>query len=245
MSTVEGQTLTMSIHASAAEAGEAAAEQVAELVRSNPAAVLGLATGSSPLPLYDALANRDVDLAGVTAFALDEYLGLPLGHTQSYATVIRTHVVQPLGMTPGRVHVPDANPEEEENAGDAYEAAIVAAGGIDLQILGIGSNGHIGFNEPGASFSSRTRVVTLAERTRRDNARFFETLDDVPTRAITQGMATIFDARHLLLIAHGTGKARAVRRALTGPVTEAFPASLIQRHPNVTVVFDRYAAALL
>lgn len=243
MSTVEGQTLTINIQASASEAGVAAAELVAELVRSNPAAVLGLATGSSPLPLYDALANQDVDLAGATAFALDEYLGLPLGHPQSYATVIRTHVVQPLGMTPGRVHVPDGDPEVE--AGDAYEAAIVAAGGIDLQILGIGSNGHIGFNEPGAPFSSRTRVVTLAERTRRDNARFFDTLDDVPTRAITQGLATIFDAGHLLLIAHGTGKAQAVRRALTGPVTEAFPASLIQRHPHATIVLDQEAAALL
>ncbi|MET1156665.1 6-phosphogluconolactonase [Arthrobacter sp.] len=235
----------MSIHASAGEAGVAAAEQVAELVRSNPAAVLGLATGSSPLPLYEALARKAVDMSAVTAFALDEYIGLPAGHTQSYATVIRTHVIEPLGMTTGSVHVPDGNPEDEEHAGGAYEAAIAAAGGIDLQILGIGSNGHLGFNEPGAPFSSRTRAVTLADRTRRDNTRFFGTLEAVPTRAVTQGLATIFDARHLLLIAHGSGKAQAIRRALTGPVTEEFPASLIQLHPSATVVLDREAAALL
>lgn len=245
MSTVEGQTMTVSIHASAGQAGEAAADQVAGLVRRNPAAVLGLATGSSPLPLYEALAKKDIDLAAVAAFALDEYIGLPAGHAQSYATVIRTHVVEPLGMTPGRVHVPDGNPTDEDDAGEAYEAAIIAAGGIDLQILGIGSNGHIGFNEPGAPFSSRTRAVTLADRTRRDNTRFFETFDAVPSRAVTQGLATIFDARHLLLIAHGPGKAQAIRRALTGPVTEDFPASLLQRHPSATVFLDQKAAALL
>ncbi|MGP4033407.1 glucosamine-6-phosphate deaminase [Pseudarthrobacter sp. 1C304] len=245
MSTVEGQTVTLSIHASPGEAGEAAAEQVADLVRRNSAAVLGLATGSSPLPLYEALAKKDIDLASVAAFALDEYIGLPAGHEQSYAAVIRTHVIEPLGMTPARVHIPDGNPDDEELAGEAYEEAIVGAGGVDLQILGIGSNGHIGFNEPGAPFSSRTRAVTLAERTRRDNARFFDTPDAVPTRAVTQGLATIFEARQLLLIAHGAGKAQAIRRALTGPVTEDFPASLIQHHPNVTVFLDRDAAALL
>ena len=245
MSAVGGQTLTVGIHESAGAAGAAAASLVAGLVRSNPAAVLGLATGSSPLPLYEALALRDVDLSAVAAFALDEYIGLPAGHPQSYAAVIRSQVVEPLGLTPRLVHVPDGNPAAEDHAGDAYEAAILAAGGIDLQILGIGSNGHIGFNEPGSPFSSRTRAVTLADRTRRDNARFFETLDAVPCHAVTQGLATIFEARHLLLIAHGPRKAQAIKRALQGPVTEDFPASLLQRHPRVTVVLDRAAAAVL
>lgn len=245
MSTAEGQTLPLSVHESAEAAGAAAACLVARLVRSNPAAVLGLATGSSPLPLYEALALRRVDLAGVAAFALDEYIGLPAGHLQSYATVIRSHVVEPLGLTPGRVHVPDGNPADEDYAGDAYEAAILAAGGIDLQILGIGSNGHVGFNEPGSPFTSRTRAVALADRTRQDNARFFNSLAEVPTRAVTQGLGTIFEARHLLLVAHGPGKANAVRRALMGPMTEDFPASLLQRHPRVTVVLDEAAAAFL
>lgn len=245
MSTVAGQAPVLSIQESAERAGTAAACLVAELVGSNPAAVLGLATGSSPLPLYKALALQCLDLAAVSAFALDEYIGLPEGHPQSYASVIRSQVVEPLGLTPGQVHVPDGNPADEDHAGDAYEAAIVAAGGIDLQILGIGSNGHIGFNEPGSPFSSRTRAVSLARRTRQDNARFFESPDAVPPRAVTQGLATIFDARHLLLIAHGPRKAQAVRRALRGPVTEEFPASLLQRHPGVTVFLDREAAALL
>jgi glucosamine-6-phosphate deaminase len=245
MSQVKGQTLTVSVHACAHAAGEAAAERVAGVVRGNPAAVLGLATGSSPVPLYEALALTDVDLAAVVAFALDEYIGLPTGHPQSYATVVRSQIVGLLGLSPGRVHVPDGNPADEVRAGAAYESEIRAAGGIDLQILGIGSNGHIGFNEPGSSFSSRTRVVALADRTRRDNARFFETLQAVPTHAVTQGLATIFEARHLLLIAHGSSKARAIERALSGPVTEDFPASLLQRHPSVTVVLDEAAAALL
>ncbi|MET1065078.1 MAG: glucosamine-6-phosphate deaminase [Arthrobacter sp.] len=242
---MKGQVLTVSVHPSANDAGDAAADQVARLVRHNSSAVLGLATGSSPLPLYRALALKDVDLAGVAAFALDEYIGLPTGDTQSYASVIRSQVVEPLGLTPARVHVPDGNSVDHVRAGEAYEAEILAAGGIDLQILGVGSNGHIGFNEPGSSFSSRTRAVSLADQTRRDNARFFGDLERVPTRAVTQGLATIFEARHLLLIAHGPRKAQAIRRALRGPVTEDFPASLLQRHPRVTVVLDREAAAVL
>ncbi|MCX6497349.1 MAG: glucosamine-6-phosphate deaminase [Arthrobacter sp.] len=245
MSQAKGQTLTVSVHACADNVGEAAAERVAGLVRGNPTAVLGLATGSSPVPLYEALALTDVDLSAVAAFALDEYIGLPAGHPQSYATVVRSQIVELLGLSPGRVHVPDGEPADEVRAGSAYESEIRAAGGVDLQILGIGSNGHIGFNEPGSSFSSRTRVVALADRTRRDNARFFETLQAVPTHAMTQGLATIFEARHLLLIAHGPSKARAIQRALSGPVTEDFPASLLQRHPGVTVFLDEAAAALL
>ncbi|MEE1621585.1 glucosamine-6-phosphate deaminase [Zafaria sp. Z1313] len=232
----------------AAEAGRLAARVVLDAVAASPAAVLGLATGSSPLPLYAALAASGADFSEVSGFALDEYIGLPDGHPQSYAEVIRTEVVERLGLDPARVRTPDphgADHAEHERRADDYDAAIAAAGGVDVQILGVGSNGHIGFNEPPSAFDSRTRVVPLAESTRRDNARFFDGLDEVPTECITQGIATIMEARHLLLIAHGARKAEAVRRALQGPVTEDFPASIVQRHPRVTVVLDREAAALL
>ncbi len=240
-----GRSPRILVGADAQHAGRLAAGVVLSTVRANPAAVLGLATGSSPLPLYAALADAAVDFSRVSGFALDEYLGLPDGHPQSYAEVIRTAVTEPLGLDPRRVHVPD--PHGTDHAGHAaeYDAAIDAAGGVDVQILGVGSNGHIGFNEPGSAFDSRTRVVALAERTRQDNARFFDTPDQVPRECLTQGIATIFGARHLLLIAHGAQKAEPVRRALHGPVTEDFPASIIQRHPRVTVVLDEAAATLL
>lgn len=229
----------------AAEAGAMAARIVLDAVAANPRAVLGLATGSSPLPLYAALAASGADFSRVTGFALDEYLGLPDGHPQSYAEIIRTEVIEPLGLDPAMVHTPDPHGEDHAAHARAYDAAIAAAGGVEVQILGEGSNGHIGFNEPPSSFGSRTRVVALAESTRRDNARFFDSLDEVPTACMTQGIGTIMEARHLLLMAHGERKAQAVFRALRGPITEEFPASVIQLHPRVTVVLDRAAAALL
>lgn len=229
----------------AEETGRLAAQVLLDVVTTDPAAVIGLATGSSPLPLYSALAASGADFSAVSGFALDEYLGLPEGHPQSYAEVVRTEVTEPLGLDPALVHTPDPQGEDHAARAAAYDAAIAAAGGIDVQILGIGSNGHIGFNEPGSAFDSRTRVVPLAERTRQDNARFFGSLAEVPDQCVTQGIGTIFEARHLLLIAHGAHKADAVRLALEGPVGEQFPASVIQRHPQVTVVLDREAAARL
>ncbi|GAA1360459.1 glucosamine-6-phosphate deaminase [Arthrobacter rhombi] len=227
------------------DVGRLAAEIVLAVVRGNPAAVLGLATGSSPLPVYMALAASALDFSRVSGFALDEYLGLPDGHPQSYAEVIRTVVTEPLGMDPRRVHVPDPHGTDHAAHAADYDAALAAVGGVDVQILGVGSNGHIGFNEPGSAFDSCTRVVPLAERTRQDNARFFDTPDHVPRECLTQGIGTIFGARQLLLVAHGGHKAEPVRRALQGPVTEDFPASIIQRHPHVTVVLDDAAASLL
>ncbi len=238
-------TLRLLVGQDADDAGKLAAGVVLGAVRSNPALVLGLATGSSPLPLYAALAASGADFSGISGFALDEYLDLPDGHPQSYAEVIRTEVTEPLGLDPARVHVPDPHGRDHAAHAAAYDAAIAAAGGVDVQILGVGSNGHIGFNEPGSAFGSRTRVVPLAERTRRDNARFFASPEEVPTQCLTQGIATILEARHLLLVAHGGHKAEAVHRALRGPVTEDFPASVIQRHPQVTVVLDGAAASLL
>jgi len=223
------------------EAGIAGAAVIADLIRTNRRAVLGLATGSSPLPVYEALEQLNLDFTQVQGFALDEYVGLPDGDLRSYATVIRTEVVERLGLRPERVHLPRSCSAEQDD-GAAYETAIARAGGIDLQLLGIGSNGHIGFNEPGSSFDSRTRVLTLADQTRSDNARFFDSLEDVPHKAISQGLATIFEARHLLLIAHGIDKSAAISRALRGPITESFPASILQRHGSVTIVLDTAAA---
>jgi glucosamine-6-phosphate deaminase len=228
-----------------AEAGIRAAQLIAELIRSTPAAVLGLATGSSPLPLYEALSHENLQLARVRGFSLDEYLGLGSGDEKSYARVIRREVVERLGLDPDLVRTPDGLAEDPAQEAADFDRSIRAAGGIDLQILGIGSNGHLAFNEPPSAFGSRTRVVELARSTRDDNARFFASPDHVPTRAITQGLGTIAEARQLLLIAHGEGKAEAVARAVEGPVTEDFPASLIQRHPHATLVLDEAAASRL
>ena len=229
---------------SAAAAGEIAADAIEQLVRGNPEAVLGLATGSTPLTTWRALGARGLDLSRVRGFALDEYVGLPAGHPQSYRAVITREVVEPLGLTPSLVRVP-ADQGPIETAGDDYEAAIVAAGGVDLQILGIGRTGHIGFNEPGSSFASLTRVKTLTEQTRRDNARFFDSPEQVPMHCITQGLGTILRARHLVLLAFGAAKARALAGAVEGPLTASLPGSAIQLHPRVTVIVDEAAAAEL
>jgi len=229
---------------SADAAGEVAADAIEHLVRSNPGAVLGLATGSTPLTTWRALAARNLDLSQVRGFALDEYVGLPAGHPESYRSVITREVVEPLGLTPSLVRVPaDSGPIE--TAGADYEAAIEAAGGVDLQILGIGRTGHIGFNEPGSSFASLTRVKTLTEQTRLDNARFFDSIDQVPKHCITQGLGTIMRARHLVLLAFGAGKAAALAGAVEGPLTASLPGSAIQLHPRVTVIIDEAAASQL
>ena len=187
-----------------AEAGEIYGRCVADLIKAKPDAVLGLATGSSPLAAYQALAkivkDEAIDVSGVRGFALDEYIGLPLTHPESYHATIHRTVVEPLGLDPAKVHVPgdvlNGTPLEDGDkvalAGPAYDRAIEAAGGIDVQILGIGTDGHVGFNEPGSSLASGTRVKTLAEQTRIDNARFFDNdINQVPTHCITQGIGTI------------------------------------------------------
>jgi glucosamine-6-phosphate deaminase len=230
-------------------AGELAARNMVDLIQRRPDAVLGLATGSTPLALYRALAAQvaaeDVDVSRVRGFALDEYVGLPQGHPESYRAVITREVVEPLGLTPSLIHVPNGSLDGIEHAGADYEAAILAAGGVDVQVLGIGTDGHIGFNEPGSSFASVTRVKTLTEQTRRDNARFFPSEADVPMHCITQGLGTILRARHLLLLAFGEGKAAAVAGAVEGPVTASNPGSAIQLHPHATVIVDEAAASRL
>ncbi len=232
------------IVADADAAAEVAADAIENLVATNPTAVLGLATGSTPLSTWRALAARHLDLSRVRGFALDEYVGLDPVHPQSYRSVIAREVVAPLGLTPELVRVP-ADRGPIELAGEAYEDAIAEAGGIDLQVLGIGRTGHIGFNEPGSSFASLTRVKTLTQQTRIDNARFFDSLADVPTHCITQGLGTILRARHLVLLALGESKAAALAGAVEGPVTASLPGSAIQLHPRVTVIVDEAAASLL
>ncbi|MCL2090471.1 MAG: glucosamine-6-phosphate deaminase [Micrococcales bacterium] len=230
--------------------GEVSAATIAQIVtRVGPQVVIGAATGSSPLATYSELADRvragTLDLSQASVFALDEYVGLPVGHPESYHDCIRRTVTEPLGLDPARVHVPDGNPDGLDTAGQRYEDAIRAAGGVDVQIVGIGVNGHIGFNEPTSSLSSRTRVKTLTEQTRRDNARFFDSLDEVPRHCITQGLGTVMDARHVLLVATGEHKADAVAAVVEGPVTAMRPGSVLQMHPHVTVVVDEAAASRL
>lgn len=227
-----------------AEAGVTAADFIQELVEAKPDAVLGLATGSTPLSTWASLAERGLDLSKVRGFALDEYVGLEPGHPESYRSVIDREVVAPLGLTPEFVHVP-GDSGRLETAGADYEEAILEAGGIDLQVLGIGRTGHIGFNEPGSSLTSLTRVKTLTEETRRDNARFFPSFDDVPIHCITQGLGTILRARHIILLAFGEKKAATVTAALEGPVTSSIPGSVLQMHPRVTVILDEGAASTL
>lgn len=211
--------------------------------------VLGLATGSSPLPTYRELIERHaagrLDFSRTTGFLLDEYIGLPAGHPQAYREVILREFAGPVGLDPGHLHSPDGTAADPATAASGYEHLIVEQGPVDLQILGIGSNGHIGFNEPGSPFDSTTRVTRLADSSVADNARFFDDPADVPRQVITQGLATISRARHLLLIATGAAKAAAVAAAVEGPATPELPASVLQRHPRSTLVIDDEAAAHL
>jgi glucosamine-6-phosphate deaminase len=212
--------------------------------------VLGLATGSSPLAIYDQLAARhragDVSFAEASAFTLDEYVGLAADHPQRYRTVIEQELVSRIDLPTAAVHGPDGLAEDLPAAGAAYERAIAEAGGVDLQILGIGTDGHIGFNEPASSLASRTRIKTLTEQTRRDNARFFDDeLASVPTHCLTQGLGTIMDARHVLLVATGRHKAEAVHQLVEGAVSALWPATVLQHHPHVSVLLDEAAAGRL
>lgn len=230
--------------------GELAADSICALLRAKPSAVLGLATGSSPLAVYDALVRRfrseELTFQHARAFILDEYVGLPDDHPQRYRTVIDAVFAARVDFGPAAVHGPDGLAADIPAACAEYETAIRAAGGVDLQILGIGTDGHIGFNEPGSSLASRTRIKTLTRQTRIDNARFFDDdLDAVPTHCLTQGLATIMDARHVVLVATGDGKAQAVQHLVEGPVSARWPATILQHHPHVTVLLDGDAARRL
>ena len=223
-----------------------AADVVDALLRARPDAVLGLATGSTPLRLYAELRRRHheagLSFARATAFLLDEYVGLPDGHPQRYHAVIDHELTDRVDLRPGSVHAPDGNAADVPAECARYDAAIRGAGGVDVQVLGIGGDGHLGFNEPGSSLASRTRIKTLTARTRRDNARFFDDPDDVPHHVLTQGLGTILEARHLLLLATGGSKADAVAAAVEGPLSASCPASALQLHPHASVLLDEGAA---
>ena len=232
------------------DVGRVAADVVEGLVRRSPEAVLGLATGSSPVPAYRELVRRRRAGSGssyerVRCFTLYEYVGLPPGHPQTYRETVFRELTDDLGIARDRVAGPDPDPDGLPEAGERYEAALRAAGGVDLQVLGIGTDGHLAFNEPGSSLASATRLKTLAEQTRRDNARFFGSVDDVPRHVLTQGLGTILRARHLLLVALGAGKADAVAAAVEGPLSASCPASVLQLHPHVTILLDGAAAGAL
>ena len=233
-----------------AQIGCVAADAIESLLTSNPDAVLGLATGSSPLSIYDELAARcaaeRVSFKHAKGFTLDEYVGLPPDHPERYRTVIDTVFASRVDFAPGAVQGPDGLATDIPAACAAYEEAIRAAGGIDLQILGIGTDGHIGFNEPGSSLASRTRIKTLTHQTRVDNARFFgDDVDAVPTHCLTQGLGTIMGARHIVLVATGRNKAEAVHQLVEGPVSAMWPATVLQHHPHATVLIDDAAARRL
>ena len=229
--------------------GALAADAVCTLLDSSPEAVLGLATGSSPLATYRELIRRhltgEVSFARARAFLLDEYVGLAADHPQRYRNVVRDVLESHVDFADGAVAGPDGLADDLPSACAAYEAAIAAAGGVDLQLLGIGSDGHIAFNEPGSSLSSRTRVKTLTAQTRADNARFFASEGEVPRHVLTQGLGTIRDARHCLLVAAGESKAAAVAAMVEGPVSAMCPGSVLQLHPHATVLLDEAAAGRL
>lgn len=235
------------IHPTPEDVGRAAADIIEPFVRDG--GVIGLATGSTPTPTYQELIRRHreegLSFANAQAFLLDEYLGLPKEHEESYYATIRRELTHHVDIDDANVRSLDGTAEDPEQAAAAYEQAIRNAGGVDVQILGIGANGHIAFNEPGSAHDSRTRVIDLHPRTIADNARFFDSEDEVPRQALTQGIGTIMEAKHLVLIATGEAKADAVKALVDGPVTEDSPASAIQRHPHATVILDEAAAAQL
>ena len=237
------------IESDAAAVAVRAATRVADLIRRSPGCVLGLPTGRTPLGFYGELVRRHeedgLSFSRVVTFSLDDYIGLPPHHSASFSAYMRRNLFDHVDMDPENTHALDGGAEDLPVACESYEAAIREAGGIDLQVLGIGSNGHIGFNEPGSSLGSRTRVKTLTRETLEANASSLEGLDEIPRLAITMGVGTILEARSCLLLALGEEKARAVRDMVEGPITAQVPASALQLHPDVTAMLDEGAASRL
>lgn len=232
------------VQPTAEAATDIAANLIARLLREKPSAVLGLATGSTPLLLYRKLIALKLDWRKVTTFNLDEYIGIPPEHPQSYHHFMRENLFRHVNIAEKNIHIPDGLAKNVPTFCERYEKQIRAAGGIDLQILGIGTDGHIGFNEPTSSLASRTRIKTLTRQTLKDNARFFGK-DKVPHHVITMGIGTILEARECLLLAFGNKKARTVAGAVEGPLTAMNPASALQLHPNTKIFLDAAAASRL
>lgn len=226
-----------------------AARMIAGLVRRKPDAVLGLATGSTPLGLYRELVRlhreEGLDFSRATSFNLDEYIGLAPDHPQSYHRFMFENLFNHINMVPGRIHVPDGMAADVPSFCAAYEQSIREAGGIDLQVLGIGTDGHVGFNEPSSSLASRTRIKTLTQQTLTDNARHFAAPSRQPHHVITMGIGTIMESRQVVMLAFGANKADAVVRSVEGPVCAMMPASVLQFHPRAHVILDDASAAKL
>ena len=225
-----------------------AADHIAAYLQADPDCVLGLATGTTPLGLYADLvqdcAQGKVSFAGVTTFNLDEYRGLAPEHDQSYRYFMKKHLFDHVDIDQSRTHVPEGFNPDADAVCAAYEEDIAAAGGVDLQLLGLGPNGHIGFNEPEDTFPVATHCVDLTQSTIEANSRLFECVDDVPRQAYTMGIGTIMAARSVLVVVEGAHKAEIVKQAFFGPVTPQVPASILQFHPNVTVIVDPAAGEL-
>ena len=233
----------------AAQVGQAAATIIAAQLLRKPDSILGLATGSSPIPTYQALIDMHragvLDFSRAISFNLDEYVGIDPEHVCSYHRFMRDNLFDHVNMDPGRIHIPDGNAADVPASAAAYDAAILAAGGIDLQLLGIGRNGHIGFNEPGMDFVYGCHQVELSQSTIEANKRFFDSAGDVPRYAVSLGIGSIMQARQVLLIATGADKAEAVRQALEGDVSPQWQASILRAHPDVVFLLDEDAASLL
>lgn len=220
-----------------------------QLLFEKPDAVLGLATGSTPIGIYNELIKKyrdgKIDFSRARAVNLDEYIGLSPKDGQSYSYFMRKNLFSHINIQPENCHIPDGTAENVGAECRRYDKVIESLGGIDLQLLGIGHDGHIGFNEPGDSFEKGTHLVELAEKTISANARFFENIEKVPRQAITMGIKGIMNARSILLVAMGADKADIVHRVLTGPINPHIPGSVLQLHPNLTVLLDTLAAAKL
>lgn len=226
-----------------------AADMVSQQLKDKPDSVLGLATGSTPIGLYAQLVERykkgEIDFSKVKTFNLDEYKGLPKTHPQSYYFFMFKHLFSKVNIDPENIHIPNGEVEDSAKECEEYEKNIKEAGGIDLQILGIGHNGHIGFNEPGTPFESTTSLIDLDQRTIEANSRFFDSINEVPRQAISMGIKTIMQARKIVLMISGKDKAEIAAKAIKGPVTTQVPASVLQLHPFATVLLDQEAASLL
>lgn len=222
------------------ELSRKAADLIAAQILLKPDCVLGLATGSTPIGAYQNLVRKyqqgDLDFSRLTTYNLDEYLGLAGDHPQSYRYFMNDNLFNHVNMRPECTHVPDGCAADPNAFGRAYDQAIADMGGIDLQLLGIGNNGHIAFNEPADVFVAETHTVTLKQSTIEANKRFFNSIDEVPTQAITMGMGSIMKAKKVLLIADGPAKKEAIEKSFYGPITPEVPASILQLHPDLTVI---------
>lgn len=228
---------------------ERLSRRLVAIIQKKPHAVLGLATGSTMKPIYAAFVaqvqQQMLDISQVTTFNLDEYIGLTADHPQSYYQFMQEYLFQPAGIQAHQISLPNGINTDLASECANYSGKIQQAGGLDVQLLGIGTNGHIGFNEPGTAFSSRTHVVELSENTRLDNSRFFASLDEMPTEAITMGIQDIMDAKEVILVATGAHKADVMAQLYTSAIDEQMPASVLKRHANIHIWLDQAAAEQL